>query len=59
MIIGNEIKFNRINIIEWLEENKNQGFFDGYTEQYINFSNLSNDDLYWYFEYWYLPQVNE
>lgn len=42
-------------VINWLEVNRNNGFFEGYLEDDMDFNELSNEDLEWYYNNWLLP----
>lgn len=45
----------RNEIIDWLETNRNNGFFDGFTEETMDFRKLDNEELEWYYENWVIP----
>ena len=50
-----ELQFSRETTISWLESNQDNGFFEGQMEEYMEFEELENDDLEWYFYEWVLP----
>ena len=42
--------------IEWLENTKESGgFAGGFYEESLNYNNLSDDEIFWYFEEWVFP----
>lgn len=38
--------------IDWLETNRNNGFFDGFAEENMDFNKLDNKELDWYYKNW-------
>lgn len=38
--------------IAWLENTRSSGGFEGFDEDEMNFEELTDDDIYWYFEEW-------
>lgn len=50
---------NRNKIIDWLETNRNNGFFDGFAEENMDFTKLDDDELNWYYENWIKPDQED
>jgi hypothetical protein len=42
--------------ILWLEENRKNGAFDGFMEENMDFDCLSDEDILWYFDNWYMTE---
>lgn len=50
----------RFSIINWLEINSANGFFEGQPEELMDdFSELDDEDLEWYYYNWVLPDREE
>lgn len=45
----------RERVINWLEINRNNGFFDEYMEEIIDFNSLDDEDIQFYYDEWILP----
>lgn len=41
--------------ISWLENTRSSGGFVGFDEEEMNFEELTDDEIYWYFEEWVFP----
>ena len=41
----------RQRVIMWLENTRNSGAFIGFEEEYMDFNNLSDTDIQWYWEH--------
>ncbi len=39
--------------IEWLESTQAQGSFDGFDEENVNFRNMDDEEIEWYFIEWF------
>lgn len=39
--------------IDWLETTQAHGEFDGFTEENVNFRNMSDEEIEWYFTEWF------
>lgn len=50
---------NRNKIIDWLETNRNNGFFDGFAEENMDFTKLDDNELNWYYENWIKPDQKD
>lgn len=50
---------NKNEIINWLETNQNNGFFDGFAEENIDFTKLDDTELDWYYENWIIPDQED
>lgn len=50
---------NRNKIIDWLETNRNNGFFDGFAEANMDFTKLDDNELDWYYENWIKPDQED
>ena len=44
-------KHEREDLIMWLEVNRQHGAFEGFPEENMNFSNLSDDELLYYIQW--------
>lgn len=51
--------FSRESAISWLEQNRNNGFFEGHMEQDMNFSKLNDTELRWYWDEWIEPDIQD
>lgn len=49
----------RLDIIDRLEIMRGHGQFEGFTEDDINFHELSNEELEWYDDEWTVGQFDE
>lgn len=50
-----KIEFDRDETINWLKNSQNNGAFEGFSENKMNFNKLSDKNLEWYFQEWVLP----
>lgn len=41
----------------WLNQNQSNGFFEGFPEENMDFEELSDDELQWYYDSWVLPDL--
>jgi len=41
----------------WLKDQQNNGFFNGFIEEHMDFDKLDNKELEWYNLEWYQPQL--
>lgn len=41
--------------ILWLENTRSSGGFEGFDEEEMNFEELTDDEIDWYFEEWVFP----
>lgn len=44
--------------INWLENNQENGAFDGHMEENMDFKKLNDDEINWYFENWVLDNID-
>ena len=42
----------RQKVIMWLENTRSSGEFVGFEEEHIDFDNMSDDDIQWYWDNW-------
>lgn len=47
------LKSVRLRTIHWLETNQSQGAFDGFEEENIDFNNMNDEVIEWYFIEWF------
>ncbi|WP_336682845.1 hypothetical protein [Enterococcus casseliflavus] len=45
--------------LNWLNGMQSQGEFDGFDEEKMNFENLSDEDIAFYFVEWYFTEPDE
>lgn len=55
----NKSKFLRNRTIDWLESNQSNGAFEGFPEADMNFNELSNNELEYYFLEWILEDKED
>ncbi|MBU5669626.1 hypothetical protein KQI68_07205 [Peptoniphilus sp. MSJ-1] len=55
--LKNSKKLIRDLTIVWLENNKELGFFDGYPEEDMDFSTLSDEEIKYYYQNWVKPEL--
>lgn len=44
--------------ISWLEWNRDNGFFNGYMEEDMDFRKVSDEEIEWYFENWVIADID-
>lgn len=50
---------NTEDTISWLESNRANGAFEGFPENYMDFSKLTDEELEYYYCNWVLPDKNQ
>ena len=44
-------------VVDWLENVRSSGAFEGFAENEMDFNTLSPDEISWYFNEWVLPDL--
>ena len=52
-------KFDRDLTLSWLISNQSDGFFDGFPEENMDFNNMPNNELRYYYEEWIPTETKE
>lgn len=52
-------EYAKFRTIDWLNDMQSKGFFDGFDEGEMEFKNLSNEEIIYYFIEWYFTEPDE